>query len=145
MSADRRRRRMRFERAGRHFMNRQLAAAWNTWWVESVGMGVNTQPLCPLKEACLIPWWAGKCGHGCECRYAVRVGATYIFIAFICFITYHDIPSVCRFAHHTECKRQGNLLSKAAGRMKNLKLARSYYKWYDLILEKRVHELKAGK
>ena len=52
---------------------------------------------------------------------------------------------MCRFAHHTECKRQGNLLSKAAGRMKNLKLARSYYKWYDLILEKRVHELKAGK
>ena len=51
----------------------------------------------------------------------------------------------CRYGHHLECKRQGALLSKAAGRMKNIKLASAWYKWYDLILEKREGEKKLGK
>ena len=48
-------------------------------------------------------------------------------------------------AYHLECQRRGNLLSKAAGRMKNLKLASGFYKWYDLILEKREGEKKLKK
>ena len=53
LSADRRRRRMRFERAGRHFMNRQLASAWNTWWAGCVGMGVNMKPVWGCQE-CVV-------------------------------------------------------------------------------------------
>lgn len=50
-----------------------------------------------------------------------------------------------RYAFHMEKKREGNLLKKAAGRMKNLGLSRGFYKWYDIILEKRQSEKKLGK
>ena len=101
---------MRFEKAGRHLMNRQLASAWNSWWAGADEDGIH------------MIW---------SCFQISR-------------LTFHHLLG-CRMTFHLECKRQGDLLSKAAGRMKNLKLASAFYKWYDLILEKREGEKKLKK
>jgi hypothetical protein len=55
------------------------------------------------------------------------------------------LPSCFRYSYHLECKRQGALLSKAAGRMKNLKMYQAWNKWFDIIREKREQQQKQGR
>ncbi len=93
LSEERRRRRMRFERAGKHFMNRQLAMAWNSWW-------------------------GADFSHS-HCTHAWRMFHTSLY----------TISSQSRWFFHTEAKRRGDILNKAAGRMKNIKMYAAWNKW----------------
>lgn len=50
-----------------------------------------------------------------------------------------------RYAYHLECQRRGDILKKAALRMKNVKLAAAWNKWWDLIVAKKDHLRKLGR
>jgi hypothetical protein len=50
-----------------------------------------------------------------------------------------------RWSYHLEAKRHGDILKKAAGRMRNIKMVGAWNKWWELVEERREKERKQNR